>query len=161
MSKPKYTYCDTSVFLAFFMSEVGRITVVKQLFEEIQKDSERKVTTSVFAITEVSHIVEERATQKLGDGFEEKLDKFWSDSSLIEFVEFHEPMARRARELIRNAIPLGHVLKPIDAIHLVSAQYTGAGECFTFDKRLFKFSTNIGMEVREPYVLQPKLIDVN
>lgn len=155
--KTNYIYCDSCVFLAYFKAEAGRIRTLEQLFEEIQNDPERKLLTSVISITEVSHIAEEKNRQALIAGWEDKLDEFWSDNSLLDFIEFHEPMARKARDLIRRAITLGYSLKPADAIHLASAKYAGVVELFTYDDKLFRFSTSLGFDIKEPYVRQPRL----
>ena len=157
--KTRYIYCDSCVFLAYFNAETGRVKTLEQLFEEIQRDSERKLITSVLSIVEVSNLAEERGKtrSRLRTDFDEKLNTFWADISLLEFVEFHEPMARKARDLIRQAIGQGYTLKTIDAIHLVSASYAGAIEFFTYDNELFKYGQMIGYSIREPYVAAPQL----
>lgn len=152
-----YIYCDSCVFLAYFKAEPQRIDTIEQLFQEVQSSPDRKLLTSVLTITEVSHVAEERSHQSLIGGWEDALDEFWADSSLLEFIEFHEPMARKARQLIRQAITLGYTLKPADAIHLASATYAGVSEYFTYDNRLTKFSAMTGLDIKEPYVSQFRL----
>jgi predicted nucleic acid-binding protein len=157
MPKISYLYCDANVFLAFFNQEAGRIEILDQLFDEVQKDSQRKIMTSVISITEVSHVAEEKKRNSPNKKTLDALDSFWGDTSLIEFVDFNELVARKARDLIRTAIDQTYTLRTNDAIHLTSAQFIGATECFTYDAKLHKFSSSIGIDVREPYVSAPKL----
>ncbi len=157
MPKISYVYCDANVFLAYFNAEAGRVTVLDQLFEEMQKDNQRKIVTSVVSITEVSHVAEEKNHNRLDKKVYDALENFWGDNSLIEFVDFNELIARQARDLIRQAISLKYALRTNDAIHLTSAKYVGVSECFTYDQKLNKFSSIIGCDIREPYVSSPKL----
>ncbi|MBZ0304807.1 MAG: type II toxin-antitoxin system VapC family toxin [Anaerolineae bacterium] len=157
MQKTNYVYCDANVFLAYFNAEKERIMILDQLFEEIQKDNQRKIVTSVVSITEVSHVAEERNRNQLDKEVYDALESFWGDTSLIEFVDFSEVIARQARDLIRQAISLKYVLRTNDAIHLTSAKYVDVSECFTYDHKLHKFSTIMNYDIREPYINSPKL----
>lgn len=157
MPKTSYVYCDANVFLAYFNAEQGRVQTLDQLFEEIQKDSQRKVITSVVSITEVSHVAEERARNRTDQKIHDALENFWGDSSLVEFIDFNELIARQARDLIRRAISLKYVLRTNDAIHLTSAKYVGVSEFFTYDQKLQKFGSLMGYDILEPYVRSPKL----
>jgi len=157
MPKGSYIYCDANLFHAYFNGEEQRIEILEQLFEEVHKDSQRKIVTSVMSITEVSHVAEEKARHRLNPKQHEILDAFWADSSLIELVDCSEVIARQARDLIRQATPLGYVLRTNDAIHLVSARFVGAKFCFTYDKKLHKFSGMLGCDIRDPFVDSPKL----
>ena len=161
MTKVDHIYCDSCVFLAYFQAEAGRIQTLEQLFNEVQNDPNRKLVTSVISITEVTHLAEEKAQQRLNVNLDNDLDEFWADSTLLDFIEFHEPMARNARVLIRQAISLGYSLKPADAIHLASAKYAGVSEFFTYDSKLFKYSASIGYDILEPYVNQPRLPNID
>lgn len=101
MSKVSYLYCDANIFLAYFNGEKGCVTLLDQLFEEIQNDHQRKIVTSVESITEVSHIAEEKSNNRLDQTVRDALESFWGDSTIIEFVDFNELIARQARDLIR------------------------------------------------------------
>jgi predicted nucleic acid-binding protein len=157
MPQIKYVYCDANIFLAYFNAEAGRVTLLDQLFEEVQKDHQRKIVTSVVSITEVSHIAEEKNRNRLDQKIYDALENFWGDASLIEFVDFNELLARQARDLIREAIRLNYILRTNDAIHLTAAKYVGVAECFTYDHKLHKFSTIMGYDIRESYTNTPKL----
>lgn len=125
MPKINYIYCDANIFLAYFNAEAGRVEILDQLFEEIQQDNQRKIITSVVSITEVSHVAGEKLRNRLDQQVFDNLENFWGDSSLIEFVDFNELLARQARDLIRKAISLKYSLRTNDAMHLVSAKYAG------------------------------------
>lgn len=157
MQKISYLYCDANVFLAYFNAETGRVEILDQLFEEVQKDDGRKIITSVMSITEVSHVAEEKSRQRLASGVQNKIERFWNDTSLVEFMVVDEFIARLARNLIRQAISMKYILRTNDAIHLTSAKYAGVYEFFTYDQKLFKFGSIQGYNIREPYVSAPKL----
>ena len=157
MPKINYVYCDANVFLAYFNAEAGRVNTLEQLFEEVQKDSQRKIVTSVVSITEVSHVAEEKHRNRLNSKIYDKLESFWGDMSLIEFIDFNELIARQARDVIRQAISMKFSLRSNDAIHLISAKYVGVNEFFTYDHKLEKFSSIVGYSIREPYVNAPQL----
>lgn len=157
MPKTNYVYFDANVFLAYFNAEPNRIRLLDQLIDEIQKDNNRKIITSVLSITEVSHVAEEKLKHRLNQRVYDAIESFWGDSSLIEFVEINELIARQSRDLVRKAISLQYALRPLDALHLVSAQFAGVTECFTYDDKLPKFSSTLGIDIREPYVNSPRL----
>ncbi len=152
MPKTDYLYCDANIFLAYFNAESGRVAVLDQLFEEVQKNNHRKIVTSVVSITEVSHVAAEKVRNQVDKKIHDVLDNFWADTSLIEFVDFNELIARQARDLIRQAINMKFTLRTNDAIHLMSARYVGVSECFTYDQKLHKFSSLVNYSIREPYV---------
>lgn len=76
---------------------------------------------------------------------------------MIQFIDFHENIARQARALMRAAFKKGYSLKSADAIHLVSAQSIGIEEFFTYDHDLFKYEDMVGFKILEPYIIQPRL----
>lgn len=157
MPKVSYVYCDANVFLAYFNAEVGRIDILTQLFEEIHKDNQRKIVTSVISITEVSHVAAEKTHHQLNQQIYDAIENFWNDTSLIEFVDVNESTARQARDLIREAIASKYTLRPNDALHLVSAKFVGINEFFTYDQKLHKLSDIMGYAILEPYVRSPQL----
>ncbi len=156
MPKTKYIYCDSCVFLAYFNAEIGRVNILDQLFEEIEKDNDRKLITSAFSIIEVAHVAIEKQRGKLQSGLEDKLDTFWANTSLLEMIDFHEHIARKTRQLMRKALEMKYSLKGPDALHLVSAQSVGVDEFLTYDD-LAKYASLVGFTIREPYVTQPRL----
>jgi predicted nucleic acid-binding protein len=120
-----YTYCDSCIFLAYFNEEPGRVEILDQLFEEVEKDGDRRLVTSAFSVIEVAHIASEKQYWKLAPNLEQKLDAFWAKSSLVEIIDIHEHLARKARTLMRQAIQLTYSLKGADALHLASLNQLG------------------------------------
>ncbi|RMG82666.1 MAG: PIN domain-containing protein [Chloroflexi bacterium] len=157
MPDMRYWYCDANVFLAYFNSEEGRVETIDTLFAQVTQNAYLKLVTSVLSITEVSHVAAERSRGVLDENIDEQLDLLWNDRSLLEFIDFNEVIARKARNLIRYAISNRLVIKPNDAIHLISAQFVGAGRFFTYDKKLEKFSDFMQFPITPPDVDQPPL----
>jgi predicted nucleic acid-binding protein len=153
----KYLYGDSNIFISYFNQQPERIAVLEQLFEEIQKSPDRKIVTSVITLTEVAHFAIEKDRRQIDDLQEERLDQFWNDRSLIEFVEVNEVIPRSARKLMRLAIPHGFSLKPADAIHLASARFAGAEEFLTYDD-LKRYEAIAGLQIIEPFIDQPRLL---
>lgn len=157
MSKISYVYCDANVFLAYINAEKDHITTLETFFDEIQTDKNRKIATSILSITEVAHASEEKTRHRISTQILDAIDALWGDTSLIEFIDFNELLARQARNLIRQAIEPSFVLKSHDAIHLVSARYVGISDFFTYDKKLYKFNVMMGFNIGEPFANNPQL----
>lgn len=64
---------------------------------------------------------------------------------------------RAARSWPPSAVVHGYALKPLDAVHLASAQWLQVQEVHTYDDRLEKFSEAIGRRICAPYANQPRL----
>jgi predicted nucleic acid-binding protein len=157
-SKIQLLYWDSCVFLSFIDAEEGRVEVIESLFEEVKKsDGNRKIVTSTVSITEVAYGSQEKIQRTVDPDILAKIDALWADSSVLTFVEYHEGIARIARDLMRNAMANGNKLTPLDAVHLASAKWLGAHELHTYDGRLNKFATMIERIICEPYVTQPRL----
>lgn len=153
MAKTSYIYCDSNVFLAYFNEEDARVELLDTLFEEIKKDPMRRILTSSITIVEVAEAV---------SGYQDqinvkRLDSFWADRNLLEFADFHERIAHQARDLTWLAAESGLSLKSSDAVHLASALMFGAREFLTYDN-LIQFTDLTGLDIKEPYVNQPRLL---
>ena len=69
-------------------------------------------------------------------------------------VEVYPLIVARARNLIRAGVPRGWTgLKPIDAIHIATAQQMGVAEMHTRDERLFRYKEIVGFPITEPHTL--------
>jgi predicted nucleic acid-binding protein len=153
----RYFYVDSCVFISYFNNHPNRADLIEQFFDAVRNNPDEKLVTSTLTITEVAHIAQEKEKWRLQTDVEEKIDLFWQEEALIEFVEVNELIARQARTLIRQAIQKKYALKPPDAIHLASARFVGAGSFVTYDN-LEKYASLITIEVIEPRILQPRLL---
>ena len=78
-------------------------------------------------------------------------------------VEYHAEIGNRARTLMRNAITRGWSLKPLDAIHLATAQWlvdngVQVDEFHAYDRSLDKYGSIVGFTICEPNTPQPKML---
>lgn len=108
MPETRYLYVDSNVFISYFNNHSGRATIIEQLFDEVERSPDRKLITSALTIVEVANLAIEKARNKLIPDFEQRLDDLWQNRALIEFVDFHEILARQARTLMRLAVWLFH-----------------------------------------------------
>ena len=152
---PRY-YLDACSLLAMIDGEPIGKTVEAVLVEATEGKIE--VFTSVVSITEVAFSKIEQDKKKLSPEAEAKINKLWEPPSPVKLVDVHELISKNARELIRDAVEKGLSLKPMDAIHLVTAQQMSVTEFYTLDKKLPKFTTVVGFKILEPHS-QPSLFD--
>ena len=64
---------------------------------------------------------------------------------------------------MRDAITKGWSLKPLDAIHLATAQWLSSvgvtvDEVHTYDNSLVKYGPIVGFSIMEPYAPQPRML---
>lgn len=152
-------YWDSSVFLAYFNNEAERKPVLDALLEEVEKSNgQKKIYSSMLAKVEVAFVTYEKRHGNLDPAIAEQIDAFWEDDSVIQLVEFHDEIASSARNLIREGLPKGWGLKPIDSVHLATASWLGVDELHTYDLDHFKkYEPLLELTVCEPYAAQPKL----
>lgn len=153
MSNPEFTYCDSCIFLAYFKDEEDHAEVVAQLLEEVQQDTNRKLLTSIFSITEVAKAAVDKSRTASDLISIEELDTLWENTSLVQLADFHIKLARMARDLVRKHSSL----KAKDAVHLATAQLHDASVFFTYDKKLFRLSDSYNFDIEEPYLRQMRL----
>lgn len=154
-------YWDSCLFLSYINNEPGRSNVIEDLWDKVESDK-GKVITSTIAIVEVACASYERKNSSLSPEIQSQINNIWSDPS-ISLVEVNQQIAELARQLIRDAIPNGWVLKSKDAVHLASALWidrniSRVGEFCTYDAELTKYQSMIGINIKEPHVDQPRLI---
>jgi predicted nucleic acid-binding protein len=155
------TYWDSCVFVSYINGEPGRVDVIDNLFDEIHNKNE-KIVTSTLTIAEVNCANFEKDKRVLDDEIEKIIQGIWDDP-VINLVEVNQQIAIIAKDLIRSSIPNGFSLKPMDAIHLASAQWIDRNimkikEFCTYDNRLEKYQAIIGIHINTPHVEQPKLM---
>jgi len=158
MPEPVFLYWDANIFLSYINNEPTRVQVIDAIFENIQKNQKEKIVTSVISKVEVAWASIEKLNRALSQIEEDKIDDLWNDESVIELVDFNDDIALLARSIMRQGMINHWRLKTNDAIHLASAQWVQASEINTYDiQKLSKFQAIIGIDIKEPLAIQPKL----
>lgn len=160
----KVIYWDSCVFLEYINGTGERMPVLEALLSSSASDNGAvKIHASSFSIVEVSFAASERERQALNPEIEQRIDNLWADPGAVVLVEYHATIGELAKRLIREGIPRGLSLKPLDAVHLATAQWlSSAGvevdEFHTYDRRLMRYSNSVGFRICEPYTPQPNLL---
>ncbi|MCY4578941.1 MAG: PIN domain-containing protein [Chloroflexi bacterium] len=161
---PKLIYWDSNAFLSYMNELPDRMPVLDVLLEaSAQVGGAVKIHTSTLAQVEVAFAASEQAQEVLDPRVEQSLNELWADAETVISVEYHVGIGQIARNLIRNAVSRGWSLKPLDAIHLSTAQWlSNSGlaleEFHTYDGRLLKYESLVGFSICEPYTEQPRMI---
>jgi predicted nucleic acid-binding protein len=155
--EPKRIYWDACVFLDYIEGAPQWMPTLDALLEQASETDELVIYTSTISISEVAFAKAEKDGGVLDPTIEAAIDALWNDRSAIKLVEFNEIIARTARSLLRRAVGHARALKPIDAIHLATAQNRGVTEFHTTDERLQKHWQDLGFSVRDPFTEKPKL----
>lgn len=159
----EFIYWDSCVFLSYINDDPNRAADIQGVLLEVERDDDLKIVTATVSKVEVAYGI--RQQQWVVDiAIEDAIDALWSDPN-IEFVEFSEAIALKARELMRYAIRQGWSLKPMDAIHLASAKWlkgqAPVRAVHTYDLgKLSRFSEIVGCEIVHPHSIQPPLLDL-
>ncbi len=156
MPDRRIVYLDANVFLYYINDDVDRAPIIDAILSE-GEDLGLPLFTSELSIVEVAFGASEQKKKALDSETEERIDKLWLPGSPVRLVEYYRLIGDDARSLIRLAVAKGWALTPIDAIHLATARRMEATEVHTYDDKLYKFSNDIGLEVREPHTTRPKL----
>jgi predicted nucleic acid-binding protein len=154
---PKSIYWDSCVFLHYIEGTPQWMPILDALLEEASETKDLVIYTSSVSITEVAFAQVEKTGQTLDPAVESEIDALWNDRSAVKLVEFNEIIARAARTLLRRAAESGRQLKPMDAIHLATAQSRNVTEFHTTDDRLKAGWQDLGFPVQDPFTQRPKL----
>lgn len=158
MTEHRFIYWDANVFLSYLNNDKERIPTLEALLEAVESSKIDRIVTSVISKVEVAWVAQEKTNRILTIEEEKRIDEMWENAEIFEMVDFNNDIALAARTLMREGLLQGWKLKTNDAIHLASAQWVGAIELQTYDLKDFqKFSTLVGMDIREPHTIQPKL----
>lgn len=149
-------YWDANVFLSYINGIPTRLPDLDALLERSGTDSQ--IITSVISIVEVAFGKAEQDGGALDPDVERKIDALWTADSPIRLVEFYPHIAHGAKALMREALARGWKLKPLDAIHLATAQQERATAFHTYDTELEKYTPLIGCPVSQPVAKAPKLL---
>lgn len=158
MPEPRFLYWDTDVFLSYLNEHPARIQTLQAILDDVSKDKQHLIVTSTMSKVEVAWIAHEKLDRVLDADEESRIDALWNDSSVIEFVEFHDDIAVLARDIMRSSMAKGWKLRANDAIHLASAQWIEAYEVNTYDVKWKRYEQLIGVTVKEPSAIQPTLL---
>ena len=155
-------YWDANPFLSYVNEYPERMPTLDALLDNAASGG-IKIYTSAISLVEVAFAASEQKRRRLDQDEERKIDALWSDPDVIGVVEYHESIGRQARNLIREGITRGWNLKPMDAVHLATAQWlVSAGfeldEFHSYDRGLDKYGTSVRFVICEPYTAEPKML---
>jgi predicted nucleic acid-binding protein len=151
--EPQRAYWDANVPLSYLNGVVDRLPVIDELFR-LARAGEIELLTSAVSRVEIAFAQSEKQAGALDEQAEAAIDALWSPGAPIKTVEFYDLIGTRARALMREGVPRGWVLKPLDAIHLATAQQMGVAELHTYCEKLHKWTAVLGFPVREPQTVQ-------
>lgn len=153
--EPRRIYWDSCIFIHYIEGRPEWMPVLDSLLEEASETNDLLIYTSTLSLTEVAFAKTEKDGQALDRRVEAAIDALWNDRSAVQLVEFSEVLARDARALVRRAVSSGRRLKPMDAIHLATAQRRQVSEFHTTDAALKRDWQDLGFSVVDPNT--PKL----
>lgn len=151
---PRRIYWDANVPLSFLNGLTDRVPTIEELFRQARAEEIELLTSSVSRV-EVAFAKSEKDSGSLDEGTEEAIEAFWAPGSPLKTVEFYDLIADGAKALIRQGIEQGWGgLKPMDAIHIATAQRMGVAEMHTYDERVKKWSGKLGFAITDPQTAQ-------
>jgi len=154
----QFLYWDTTVFLSYLNENPDRIQTLEAILDKVSTDKQHLIVTSTISKVEVAWLAHEKLNRVLNPDEEARIDALWNDSSVVEFVDFHDDIALLARDIMRSGMVKGWKLRTQDAIHLASAQWIQAYEVNTYDDKWKKYEEFLNITIKQPSVLQPRLI---
>lgn len=157
MPNPPRFYWDACVFLSYVNQDEDRVGEISSLLEAAEK-KEIEIVTSTATVVEVAFGATERKQSTLSDGMEARINKLWEPESPLILVEFHTLIAEAAKKMIRSGVPEGWSLKPMDAVHLATAERLKVVEFHTYDGPLKKWGSRVSYDIKEPSHSAPQLL---
>lgn len=148
--------------LSYISGIADRMPILDSILGDCVRGTARLYTSDISRV-EVAFAASEKEQRALDSETEQRIDSLWSNTNIITMVELHNDIAKEARTLIRDAMTNGWSLKPLDAIHLATAQWLSKmgiaiAEFHTYDTRLFRYSTIVGFKIMNPYTLNLSLL---
>jgi len=158
-SSRRRIYWDADVGLSYINGESDRLPTLDALLADSSSPKGSiELCTSELSEVEVAFAKAEQDKKALDSSIEKQIDKLWSDSETLKVVDYHHTIGIEARKMIRMGMEKGWQLKPMDAIHLATAKFLGVSEFHTYDKRLLKYSSEVGFPIVEPNTRKPRMI---
>lgn len=150
-------YWDANVPLSYINGVKDRVAVIDELLRQARA-GELELLTSTISRVEVAFARVEKDAQALDPDIEAVIDALWAPGSPVKTVEFYDLIGDRARALLRRSIAQDWgSLKPMDAIHLATAQQLDVAEFQTYCEHLHKWSGELGYPINEPQTAQGTL----
>ncbi len=142
------------------------LSLLEQILEDSTNDSSPiKIYTSALSHVEVSFAASEQQNQALDPEVEQLIGNLWSDPGAVVSVEYHTDVDQIATGLMRDAITRGWSLKPLDAVHLATAQWLSSvglivEEFHTYDRKLLRYSPIVEFPIVEPRIENPRMFSL-
>ncbi len=150
-------YWDANVPLSYLNGIPERLAIIDELLRK-SRAKEIEIVTSSLSLVEVAFAHAEKDAQQLDPQVEHTIDALWAPGSPIKTVEFYDLIAYEARKLMRKGIAQGWgSLKPIDAIHVATAQHIGVSEFHTYCRRIQSWNGHLAFSITEPQTPQAVL----
>jgi predicted nucleic acid-binding protein len=147
-------YWDSNVPLSYLNGIAERVPIIEELFRQARA-REVELVTSAISRVEIAYIQSEEQAAALDEQAEAAIDALWSPGAPIKTVELYDLIEHKARALIRQGISQERSkLKPMDAIHLATAQQMAVAEFHTYCKKLHNWDGTLGFSVTEPQTAQ-------
>ena len=154
---PRMVYWDSCIFLHDIEGREEWLPILDALLEEASTTADLVIVTSTLSICEVAFAEVERRDLALDPDIEANIDALWADRAAVQLVEFDQIIARSSRSLLRRHAETARSLKPLDAIHLATAQQMRVDDFHTTDDRLKNWN-DLGFPVQDPWTPRPKLL---
>jgi predicted nucleic acid-binding protein len=152
---PDRYYWDACVFLALINADLDRVEDI-DTFMALAAAGTIEIVTSVVSAVEVAFGAVEQ-NGNLDDDVAARIAELWRPPSPIKVVEVYQGIADDAAALMRRGLPDGWRLKPMDAIHLSTAERMEAQAFHTYDDILQRYAGQIGMPIGPPLAPQRNL----
>ena len=155
---PRRIYWDSNVPLSYLNDVQERVPTIEELFRQVRAGEIELLTSSISRV-EVAFAASEKEGGELDPQAEQAIETFWAPGSPIKTVEFYDLIADSAKDLIRQGIEQGWGnLKPMDAIHVATAQRMNVSEMHSYDDRVKKWSGHLGFPITDATTAQGILV---
>ena len=133
-------YVDSCVHVSYLNGDVARAPHIEALYRQARA-GEVTLYTSTVALTEVAYILGQLTVDNSGEIQDRRIDRILRNGHLVKLVSFNQAIAVAARKLVRESAErrrsqgrmMERALKPLDAIHLASAQAMKVSTFLAYD----------------------------